>query len=157
MDDWVDHLTTLFPDVRLKQFIEVRGADAGPLGLLLALPALWAGLLYDKSALENAASLIADWTDEERRDMRLTVPRTGLATPFRGRSLRDIAREILALAEGGLLRRAQRNDKGQDETRMLAPLMEIAETGRTEADRLIAAYEGPWEGDIDRLFETEAL
>lgn len=89
--------------------------------------------------------------------MRLTVPRTGLTTPFRGRSLRDIAREILALAEGGLLRRAQLNDKGQDETRMLAPLMEIAETDRTEADRLIAAYEGPWYGDIDRLFETEAL
>ena len=157
IDDWADHLTTLFPEVRLKKFLEMRGADAGPLGLLLALPALWAGLLYDKSALDNAASLIAGWTDEERRDMRLTVPRTGLTTPFRGRSLRDIAREILALAEGGLLRRAQLNDKGQDETRMLAPLMEIAETDRTEADRLIAAYEGPWYGDIDRLFETEAL
>ena len=77
--------------------------------------------------------------------------------PFRGRTLRDLAREVLALAERGLLRRAQRNDKGQDETRMLSPLMEIVETGLTEADRLIASYEGPWGGDIDRLFEAEAL
>ncbi|ODS00777.1 glutamate--cysteine ligase [Methyloceanibacter methanicus] len=157
IDDWADHLTTLFPEVRLKKFLEMRGADAGPLGLLLALPALWAGLFYDTSALDNAASLVESWMEEERRDMRLTVPRTGLATPFRGRTLRDIAREILALAEGGLLRRAKRNDKGHDETRMLRPLMEIAETGRTEADRLVAAYEGPWGGNIDRLFETEAL
>ena len=157
MDDWADHLTTLFPDVRLKKFLEMRGADAGPLGLLLALPALWAGLLYDKSALDGAASLIAGWTEEERRTMRLDVPKTGLKTPFRGRTVRDIAHEVLALAEGGLLRRARVNDEGQNETRALAPLMEIAETGRTEADRLIAAYEGPWSGDINRLFETEAL
>lgn len=89
--------------------------------------------------------------------MRLDVPKTGLKTPFRGRTVRDIAHEVLALAEGGLLRRARVNDEGQNETRALAPLMEIAETGRTEADRLIAAYEGPWDGDINRLFETEAL
>jgi glutamate--cysteine ligase len=157
IEDWADHLTTLFPEVRLKKFLEMRGADAGPFGLLMGLPALWAGLLYDQTALDNAASMIASWTVEERDEMRLTVPRTGLSTPFRGRTLRDLAREVLALAEGGLLRRAQRNDKGQDETRMLTPLMEIVETGRTEADRLIALYKGPWEGDIDRLFEAEAL
>jgi glutamate--cysteine ligase len=157
IEDWADHLTTLFPEVRLKKFLEMRGADAGPFGLLMGLPALWAGLLYDQTALDNAASMIASWTVEERDEMRLTVPRTGLSTPFRGRTLRDLAREVLALAEGGLLRRAQRNDKGQDETRMLTPLMEIVETDRTEADRLIALYKGPWEGDIDRLFEAEAL
>jgi glutamate--cysteine ligase len=157
IEDWADHLTTLFPEVRLKRFLEMRGADAGPLGLLLGLPALWAGLLYDQTALESAADLIASWTVEERDELRLSVPRTGLATPFRGRTVRDIAREVLALAEGGLLRRAQFNDRGQDETRMLSPLMEIAETGRTEADRLIAAYEGVWGGDIDQIFETEAL
>jgi len=157
MEDWADHLTTLFPEVRLKRFLEMRGADAGPLGLLLGLPALWAGLLYDKTALNNAASLVQGWTQTERDALRLAVPKTGLATPFRGRTVQDLAREILALAEGGLLRRAQFNDQGQDETRMLAPLMEIAETGRTEADRLIAAYEGPWGGDIDQIFATEAL
>jgi len=157
IEDWADHLTTLFPEVRLKKFLEMRGADAGAFGLLMGLPALWAGLLYDQTALDNAASMIASWTVEERNEMRLAVPRTGLSTPFRGRTLRNLAREVLALAEGGLLRRAQRNDKGQDETRMLTPLMEIVETGRTEADRLIALYKGPWEGDIDRLFEAEAL
>lgn len=157
MEDWTNHLTTLFPEVRLKKFLEMRGADAGPLGLLIALPALWAGLLYDTTALNAAAGLVADWSEEERETMRLTVPTTGLATPFRGRTVRDIALEILALAEGGLLRRARMNEKGQDETRALAPLMEIARTGRTEADRLLAAYEGPWGGNIDRLFEAEAL
>jgi glutamate--cysteine ligase len=157
LDDWTDHLTTLFPDVRLKRFLEMRGADSGPFTHLLALPALWAGLLYDRTALDGAASLVASWTAEERQAMRDAVPRLGLRTPFRGRTLREIAREVLALSEGGLLRRARLNKKGQDETRALLPLMEIVELGRTEADRLLAAYEGPWGGDIDRLFETEAL
>jgi len=157
LDDWADHLTTLFPDVRLKRFLEMRGADSGPFTHLLALPALWAGLLYDRTALDGAASLVASWTAEERQAMRDAVPRLGLRTPFRGRTLREIAREVLALAEGGLLRRARLNNEGADETRALLPLMKIVEEGRTEADRLLAAYEGPWGGDIDRLFETEAL
>ena len=157
LDDWTDHLTTLFPDVRLKRFLEMRGADSGPLTHLLALPALWAGLLYDRTALDGAASLVASWTAEERQAMHDAVPRLGLRTPFRGRTLREIAREVLALSEGGLLRRARLNKKGEDETRALKPLMEIVELGRTEADRLLAAYEGPWGGDIDRLFEAEAL
>jgi len=157
LDDWADHLTTLFPEVRLKRFLEMRGADAGPFPHLLALPALWAGLLYDSAALDGAASLIASWTAEERQAMRDAVPRLGLKTPFRGRTLREVAREVLALSEGGLLRRARLNNKGEDETRALKPLVEIVETGRTEADRLLAAYEGEWGGNIDRLFETEAL
>jgi glutamate--cysteine ligase len=157
MEDWADHLTTLFPEVRLKKFLEMRGADAGPFGLLLALPALWAGLLYDKASLDSAADLIAGWTAKEQQTMRDEVPRLGLTTPFRGRTLREIAREMLALAEGGLLRRARLNDRGEDESRALKPLMQIVEEGRTPADRLLAAYHGPWEGNIDRLFETEAL
>jgi len=157
MEDWANHLTTLFPEVRLKKFLEMRGADAGPLDLLLALPALWAGLLYDSTALDGAADLIADWTGEERRAMSMAVPKAALTTPFRGRSLREIGREVLALAEGGLLRRARLNDSGEDETQALKPLMEIAEVGQTQADRLLADYEGPWGGDIDRLFEAEAL
>jgi glutamate--cysteine ligase len=123
----------------------------------MALPALWAGLLYDKTALDNAAGLIADWTEAERQAMRDAVPKLGLATPFRGRTLRDVAREVLALAEGGLLRRARLNDKGQDETHALKALIETVEEGQTPADRLLAAYEGPWQGNIDRLFDTQAL
>jgi len=157
MDDWVDHLTTLFPEVRLKRFIEMRGADAGQFRELLALPGLWAGLLYDRTALDGAASLIADWTAEERRVMRDTVPRLGLATPFRGRTLRDVAREVLTLAQEGLKRRARLNDNGEDETRSLKRLWEILDDGKSPADLLLDAYNGPWNGDIDRLFETQAL
>ena len=157
MDDWVDHLTTLFPDVRLKQFIEMRGADAGQFRELLALPGLWAGLLYDKKSLDDAAALIADWTAEERQAMRDTVPRLGLATPFRDGTLRDVAREVLTLAQAGLKRRARLNDSGEDETRSLKRLWEIVEDGKSPADRLLEAYHGPWQGDIDCLFDTQAL
>jgi glutamate--cysteine ligase len=157
LDDWVDHLTTLFPDVRLKQFIEMRGADAGPFPQLMALPALWAGLLYDRAALDGAAALIEGWTEEERLALRDQVPRLGLATPIRGRTLRDVARDVVKLAEGGLKRRAQLDENGEDETKALKPLIETVEDGRTPADRLLAAYEGPWAGNIDRLFETQAL
>ncbi len=157
MDDWVDHLTTLFPEVRLKRFIEMRGADAGQFRELMALPGLWAGLLYDRSALDGAATLIADWTAEERQAMRDAVPRLGLATPFRGRTLRDVAREVVTLAQEGLTRRARLNDNGEDETRSLKRLWEILDDGKSPADRLLDAYNGPWNGDIDRLFETQAL
>jgi glutamate--cysteine ligase len=157
MDDWSDHLTTLFPEVRLKKFLEMRGADAGPFPQLMALPALWAGLLYDKEALDAAAALIADWTAEERQAMRTDVPKLGLQTPFRDGTLRDIARKVVKIAKGGLKRRARLDAKGEDERRALAPLLDIVESGVTPADRLLAAYEGPWQGDIDRLFEAEAL
>jgi len=157
MEDWADHLTTLFPEVRLKKFLEMRGADAGPFDFLMALPALWAGLLYDKTSLDAAAGLIAGWTAEERQTMRDQVPRLGLNTPFRGRTLREIAREMLTLAESGLLRRARLNGSGEDETGALKSLAEVVETGRTQSDRLLAAYEGPWRGDIDQLFKSEAM
>lgn len=157
MEDWTDHLTTLFPDVRLKTFLEMRGADAGPLDLVLALPAFWAGLLYDNTALESAAELVSGWTAEERHAMREAVPKRGLATEIRGRTLQDVAREVLALAESGLRRRGRVNDRGEDETGALGALMAIAQEGRTQSDRLLAAYDGPWQRDIDRLFEAEAL
>jgi len=157
MDDWVDHLSTLFPEVRLKRFLEMRGADAGQFRELVALPGLWTGLLYDRAALDGAASLIADWTAEERQVMRDTVPRLGLATPFRGRTLLPVAREVLTLAQAGLKRRARLNDNGEDETRSLKRLWEILEEGKSPADLLVDAYRGPWDGDIDRLFETQAL
>jgi glutamate--cysteine ligase len=157
LDDWADHLTTLFPDVRLKRFLEMRGADAGSFAQLWALPALWAGLLYDRQALDGALALTADWTEAERQAMRDAVPRLGLKTPFRGRTLREVGRDMVGLALGGLQRRARLNRKGEDERKALEPLVETIEEGRSPADKLLADYHGPWKGDIDRLFDTQAF
>ncbi len=157
LDDWADHLTTLFPDVRLKQFLEMRGADAGSFAELCALPALWTGLLYDATALADASALIADWTEAERQHLRDTVPRLALATPFRGGTLREVAGEVLRLAEAGLKRRARQDRKGEDERKHLALLQEAIERGQSPAEVLLGAYEREWGGDIDRLFDTHAF
>jgi glutamate--cysteine ligase len=156
-DDWADHLTTLFPDVRLKRFLEMRGADAGPSAQLNALPALWVGLLYDKTSLNAAALLTADWTEAERQGLRDAVPRLGLATPFRGATLRTVARDVVNLALSGLERRARLDRNGEDERKALKPLIETVEDGRSPADRLLADFSGPWQGDIDKVFDTCAL
>jgi glutamate--cysteine ligase len=157
LDDWADHLTTLFPDVRLKRFLEMRGADAGPSAQLNALPALWVGLLYDKTSLNAAALLTADWTEAERQGLRDAVPRLGLATPFRGATLRTVARDVVNLALSGLERRARLDRNGEDERKALKPLIETVEDGRSPADRLLADFSGPWQGDIDKVFDTSAL
>jgi glutamate--cysteine ligase len=157
LDDWSDHLTTLFPDVRLKRFLEMRGADAGSLPQMLALPALWVGLLYDKTALDEASLLVADWTAGERQALRDAVPRHGLATPFREGTVLDVARQMVTLAEAGLKRRARLDASGEDERKMLAPLIETVETGRSPAVRLLADYHGSWDGDIDKVFDAAAL
>ena len=157
LDDWADHLTTLFPDVRLKHFLEMRGADAGGFAQIWALPALWTGLLYVKDALGGALALTADWTTAELQRLRDTVPKLGLETPFRGRSLRDTAREMVALALGGLERRARRDKNGEDERKALAPLVAAIEEGLSPADRLLALYHGPWQGEIDKVFEAQAF
>ena len=156
-DDWADHLTTLFPDVRLKRFLEMRGADAGPYAELMALPAFWVGLLYDASALAEAHALIADWTDSERQALRDEVPRLGLATPFRASTAGDVARQAVAIAERGLKRRAVLDLNGNDERKHLAALAESAAEMRSPADRLLADYASKWRGDIERLFDTCAL
>jgi glutamate--cysteine ligase len=157
LDDWADHLTTLFPDVRLKRFLEMRGADAGSFAQILALPALWAGLLYDQQALDGASALTKDWTLQELQALRDRVPRLGLNTPFRGRTLREVGRELVDLALGGLRRRARLDRRGEDERKALAPLVETVEQGRSPADRLLADYHGPWKGDIDQLFASTAF
>jgi glutamate--cysteine ligase len=157
LDDWADHLTTLFPDVRLKRFLEMRGADAGSFAQIWALPALWAGLLYDKEALDGALALTADWTVEERQTLRDTVPRLGLKTPFRGQTVRDVGRAMVGLALGGLKRRARLDWNGEDERKALAPLVETIEEGRSPADRLLSDFSGPWRDDIDKIFDTNAL
>jgi glutamate--cysteine ligase len=157
LDDWADHLTTLFPDVRLKHFLEMRGADAGDFAQIWALPALWTGLLYDQDALGGALALTADWTTAELQRLRDTVPKLGLDTPFRGRKLRETAREVVALALGGLERRARADKNGEDERKALAPLVAAVEEGLSPADRLLALYHGPWQGEIDRVFAAQAF
>jgi glutamate--cysteine ligase len=156
LGDWADHLTTAFPEVRLKTFLEMRGADGGPWRRLCALPALWVGLLYDSVALDAAWDLVADWTAEEREAMRRDVPRLGLATPLRTRILRDIALEMLEIAREGLHRRARRSVTGEDETHFLDPLFAIAGGGHTPAEQLLEDYRTRWDGAIDPVFTDYA-
>jgi glutamate--cysteine ligase len=157
LDDWSDHLTTLFPEVRLKRFLEMRGADGGPWQRICALSAFWVGLLYDASALDEAWTLVSDWTQEEREALRANVPRSALATPFRNTTVQHIARSAVAIARKGLRNRQQIKAGRGDESAYLLPLQEVAETGRTLADELIARFEGPWGGDIDHVFEEYAF
>jgi glutamate--cysteine ligase len=156
MSDWNDHLTTVFPEVRLKRYIEMRGADGGPWRRLCALPALWTGLCYDAAALDGAADLIADWTGEERERLRLEVPRLGLKTPFRGGTVRDVAAKVVDLARAGLQRRKRLDATGQDESHYLLPLAETVDTGRTPAETLLEDYAGRWGGRVDPVFVQEA-
>jgi glutamate--cysteine ligase len=156
LSDWADHQTTAFPEVRLKTFLEMRGADGGPWRRLCALPALWVGLLYDEAALDAACDLIADWTAEEREAMRRDVPRLGLATPHRSRTFRDIALEVLEIAREGLHRRARRDACGEDETHFLDALFAVAGSGRTPAEELVEDFQTRWNGDIARLYAEQA-
>ncbi len=156
LGDWTDHLTTAFPEVRLKTFLEMRGADGGPWRQLCALPALWVGLLYDAAALDAAAELVADWTVAEREAMRRDVPRLALAAPLRTRSLRDLALEVLDIAREGLSRRARRSAVGEDETHFLDPLFAIAHSGRTPAENLLDDFRSRWAGRIDPVFAKYA-
>jgi glutamate--cysteine ligase len=155
--DWDNHISTLFPEVRLKRYLEMRGADSGPTRRILALPAFWVGLLYDEQSLRAALDLTADWTDAERQGLRDRVPTTALATPFRGETVRDIARTVVGLARDGLRRRARLNRDGNDETIYLAPLEETLALGRTPAELLLAAFEGPFGHDIDRVFDAYTI
>jgi glutamate--cysteine ligase len=156
MGDWVDHLTTAFPEVRLKRFLEMRGADGGPWRRICALPALWVGLLYDPSALDAAWDLVKDWTGEERAMLRAEVPKRALATPFRGGTVRDIARQVLTIARAGLEERRRYDYLGRDESRFLTVLWETVDRNRTPAEELLAKYHGDWRGDIDPIFTDYA-
>ena len=152
MGDWEDQLTLPFPEVRLKRFIEMRGADGGPWRSLCALPALWVGLLYDQTALDAAWDVCRDWTNEEREYLRAETPKTALDTPFRSGTVLDIAREVISIAEAGLKARGRANGIGEDETIFLSELREIAESGITRAQELLNAYEGRWAGDINKIY-----
>jgi glutamate--cysteine ligase len=152
MGDWADHLTTVFPEVRLKRYIEMRGADGGPWRRLCALPAYWVGLLYDTVALDAAWDLVKDWTMEERAALRANVPRQGLKTPFRKGTVLDIARETLKIARDGLDRRAQRDSFGRTESIFLETLDRSVESGLTPADEMLADLAGRWGGNIDEVY-----
>jgi glutamate--cysteine ligase len=150
--DWNDHLTTLFPEVRLKRFLEMRGADGGPWRSLCALPALWVGLLYHQATLDAAWDLVRDWTIEELDALRAAVPRAGLKAPFRGRLLHDVAREVLELAADGLQARAEEDWSGQDERQFLTALRAVVESGRTPAEEKLDLFRGRWRGSVDPIF-----
>jgi glutamate--cysteine ligase len=152
--DWWDHLSTAFPEVRLKSFLEMRGADGGPWSRICALPALWVGLLYDQSALDAAWDLVKDWSMEERETLRTSVPRLALDAPIPGgKTLRDIAPEVLAIARNGLKSRARLNSGGDNETGFLETLDEIVASGKVPAQRLLDMYNGEWGGDISRVYK----
>ena len=154
--DWSDHLTTAFPEVRLKKFLEMRGADSGPWARICALSAFWVGLLYDDAALDAAWDLVRDFTLVERHVLRDGVPRHALKLPFRDASVRELAVEALKISVAGLRRRAALNGDGSDESRFLDPLLEIAESGQTAAERKLELFHGEWNGDIDRVFREFA-
>ncbi len=153
MEDWSTHLTTIFPEVRLKQFLEMRGADCGPEPFLTALSAIWTGLLYDTSSLDAAYDLQKAWSERERGELRDNAPRHGLKTPLNKISMIDLAREVIEIAESGLKARAKFDDNGDDERQFLEPLQQIVDEKWSLADRLIDQYKTVWGGDIERLFK----
>jgi glutamate--cysteine ligase len=154
--DWANHLSTAFPEVRLKRFLEMRGADGGPWARLCALPAFWVGLLYDKTARDAAWELVKDWTADERAEMRAQVPKQALKTPFRNRTVREVALDALQISHEGLTRRGRLDSLGFDETHFLKPLFQIAESGLTPAEELLCAYERRWRKRVDPVFKEYA-
>jgi len=156
MSDWSDHLTTVFPEIRIKRYIEMRGADGGPWRNICALPAFWTGLLYDRASLDAAWGLVADWSEEERDYLRTEGPRLGLATPFRGKKLAEIALAVLELSSAGLRRRARLDASAQDESHFLAPLFEIAHSGKTPAEKLLDDFATRWRGKVDPVYAEDA-
>ena len=153
--DWADHLTTLFPEARIKRFMEMRGADGGPWRRLCALPALWVGLLYDGASLDAAWDLAKGWDHETRQALRVAASVDGLAAEAGGVKMRDLAREVVSIADAGLRARGREGAGGlvPDETGFLAALKESVETGRTPADELLAKHHGEWGGDLSRIYE----
>lgn len=150
--DWSDHMTTAFPEVRLKRYLEMRGADGGPWNRLCALPAFWVGLLYDGSALDAAWDLVKDFSLAERHALRDGVPKHALKLPFRGGSVRDLAQEALKIAAHGLKRRARLSPGGADESHFIEPLIEYVKANQTPAERKLELYHGRWNGSVDPVF-----
>jgi glutamate--cysteine ligase len=157
MSDWANHLSTIFPEVRLKRFLEMRGADMGGRDHVLALPALWAGLLYDEAALDGAWELVKNWREAQRRALRAEVPRLALKAEIAGRKVRDVAADVVALARGGLARRALHDASGKDETGYLDYLEAIVSADRTSAEHWLQRHRHAWKENIDPAFEEARL
>lgn len=150
--DWEDHMSTLFPEVRLKKFLEMRGADGGTWSRICALPALWVGILYDDQALDAAWDMVKDWSHEEHQALRDNVPRDALKVPFRSTNVQGLAKQMLDISAGGLERRALLNNSGDDERVFLTSLYETVESGKTTAQKMLDCYHGSWNGDISKVF-----
>jgi len=157
IDDWELHMTTVYPEVRMKQYMEMRGADAGGKPWICALPALWKGLLYDEAALDKTHALVADWTHAEVLAMRAAVPEQGLATPFRDATLLQLAETTLDIARNGLQHLNCRNENGDDESIHLAPVLNAVESNTTQAEAWLRAYHEDWNECIEPVFEFAAL
>ncbi len=158
IEDWNDHLSTAFPEVRLKTFLEMRGADGGPWNSICALPAFWVGLLYDDAALDAAWNVVRHWTLEERQALRDAVPRLGLSAPIAGGGqLRDVSGTVLDIAHAGLKARARLNGAGDDETGFLDPLREIVRSGKVPAELLLDRYHGAWGGDVSKVYDERSF
>ena len=156
LKDWADHTTTAFPEVRLKKYLEMRGADGGPWNRLCALPAFWVGLLYDQTSLDAAWDLVKDFSMAERHALRDGVPKHALKLPFRGGSVRELALEALKIAGNGLARRNRGNSNGADETIFLEPMIEFAQANQTPAERKLELFHGAWNGSVDPVFKEFA-
>jgi glutamate--cysteine ligase len=154
--DWANHLTTLFPEARAKTFIEMRGADGGPWRGLCALPALWVGLIYDDAALDAAWQVASGWTAEQRDRLREDVATKGLGAEIGGRTVREIAADLVEIARSGLRARAMYDSFGDNEEHFLNAVESVVEEGRTPAEELLGKFHGAWGGDIDRVFEEHA-
>lgn len=154
LSDWADHLTTVFPEARIKKFIEMRGADGGPWRRLCALPAFWVGLMYDQTALDSAWDLVKGWDAETRESLRVAASVEGLQAKVNGISMHDLAHETLAISEAGLKARARPGAGGMvpDETHFLNALKESVESGKVPADELLEDYTGAWHGDLTRVY-----
>ncbi len=155
LSDWADHLTTIFPEARIKQYMEMRGADGGQWRGLCALPAFWVGLFYDQSALDAASDLICDWDDETRENWRVMASVGGIHSEVGGRNMRDLAAEVLEISKAGLKARAMGGVGGllPDETHFLNALEESISDGKSPADELLEHYHGDWAGDLDRIYQ----
>src|SRR5262249_37480512 len=148
ISDWANHLSTIFPEVRLKRYLEMRGADSGPWRRLPAFAAFWAGILYDDDSLDAGWDLVKDWTAEERQKLREDVRRLGFKAQIRDRSVLSLAKSTLNMAERGLARRRLVNDWGHDETWYLRPIQEFVARGVTPAEELLEKFHGPWGGSV---------
>jgi glutamate--cysteine ligase len=156
ISDWANHVSTIFPEVRLKRYLEMRGADGGPWRRLPALPAYWVGILYDDDALDAAWDLVKDWTAEQRQKLRDDVPKLGFAAAIAGRKVSELASTTLALAEKGLARRRRLDATGHDESRYLQPIQEFVARGITPAEELLAKFHGDWHRSVEPVFKEYA-